>query len=63
MLGVINILFFSMPHLFASETTMIEPDDTTQLAVVPSEPSEAVNEKKKKQCAQNVVFNNVRQIM
>ena len=62
MFGVINILFTCILHLLTYETMMIERDDTTQLAVVPSEPTQAVKEWKKKRCAQNVVSNNVRPI-
>ena len=48
--GVINILFSCTPHLFTSGTLdpMIERGDTTRSAVVPSEPSEAAKEQKKK---------------
>ena len=44
LLGAIAIFCACMPHFFISETTVIERGDTTRLAVVPSEPSEAVNE-------------------
>ena len=39
--------------------SMIERGGAIQPVVVPSEPSEAVKESKKKRCTQNVVFNNV----
>ena len=55
--GVVDILFSCTPRLFTSET-MVHRDRTRSYrtaCVVPSEPSEAVMELKKEQCAQNVV--------